>query len=173
MLVPTSTRPYPDRMELIPGGALARLEAGPDALAVLRALADRAVALGAAGPGFGDALLARERVYPTGLPTPIGTAIPHADPEHVLQPGLMVASLVRPVPFAQMGAGIGAHEGATEAVPVPVSLVVALLLRDADEHLAALQALMGHLTDEEKVREAVAAPDDASLAAIVGGWFAG
>ena len=53
---------------------------------------------------FGAAILEREKVFPTGLPTePIGIAIPHTDPEHVLVSALAVGVLSHPVLFHEMG----------------------------------------------------------------------
>lgn len=125
-----------------------------DAEGVLTALAAHLQEAGAVGEDFAEALRAREREYPTGLPTPIPTAIPHADPAHVRVPGLAVATLARPVPFGEMGVRDGR---------VDVHLVAMPLLTDAREHLAALQALMGLLSDEAAVRDLLEAPDDAAL----------
>lgn len=78
------------------------LEAADDS-AVLAAFAERALAVGAVLPSFATALVDRERAYPTGLPTVIPVAIPHADVEHVLEPGLGIAVLAHPVAFGEMG----------------------------------------------------------------------
>lgn len=125
-----------------------------DAEDALRSLAGRLLDAGAVTVDFPVALRARERTYPTGLPTPIPTAIPHADPEHVVTPGLALATLARPVPFGEMGA-----VGST----VAVRLVAMPLLTDAREHLAALQRLMGLLRDETAVAELLEMPDDEAL----------
>ena len=63
---------------------------------LLRSLAGHLLDEGAVTVDFPEALRDRERTYPTGLPTPIPTAIPHADPEHVVIPGLALATLARP-----------------------------------------------------------------------------
>ena len=53
---------------------------------------------------FGAAVLEREKVFPTGLPTePVGVAIPHTDAEHVLTSALAVGILAHPVTFQEMG----------------------------------------------------------------------
>lgn len=125
-----------------------------DAEDVLRSLAGRLLDAGAVTVDFPEALRERERTYPTGLPTPIPTAIPHADPRHVLVPGLALATLARPVPFGEMGV----REGTVGA-----RLVAMPLLTDAREHLAALQRLMGLLSDEAAVAELLAAQGDEEL----------
>lgn len=127
-----------------------------DAEDVLRSLAGRLLDAGAVTVDFPEALQRREQTYPTGLPTPIPTAIPHADPEHVLVPGLALATLARPVAFGEMGAGGG---------EVPVQLLAMPLLTDARDHLAALQRLMGLLQDEQAVAALLEAEDAETLRA--------
>lgn len=121
---------------------------------VLRSLAGRLLDAGAVTVDFPEALRTRERTYPTGLPTPVPTAIPHADPQHVLTPGLALATLARPVPFGEMGTRDGT---------VDVRLVAMPLLTDAREHLEALQRLMGLLSDEAAVQDLLDATDDQQL----------
>lgn len=70
---------------------------------VLSAFAAQALAVGAVHPSYEAALLERERAYPTGLPTIIPVAIPHADVEHAIQSGLGIATLATPVEFGEMG----------------------------------------------------------------------
>ena len=135
-----------------------------DAEDVLRSLSGRLLDAGAVDLDFPEALRIREQQYPTGLPTPIPTAIPHADPEHVLTPGLAIASLVRPVPFGEMGGSGGT---------VDVRLVVMPLLTDARAHLTALQRLMGLLRDRSAVEDLLAAADDDELAERASSHLAG
>lgn len=145
---PADPRP-PLRLNVV----VAHLDASDDE-DVLRSLAARLLDQGAVTDAFPEALLARERTYPTGLPTPVPTAIPHADPQHVQVPGLALATLARPVPFGEMGSTAGTVE---------VRLVAMPLLTDAREHLAALQRLMGLLRDESAVADLLAAEDDEDL----------
>lgn len=132
---------------------VAQLEVS-DAEDVLRSLAGRLLDAGAVTVDFPEALRAREQRYPTGLPTPIPTAIPHADPEHVLVPGLAIATLARPVAFGEMGGTGGAVDARLVAMP---------LLTDARAHLAALQSLMGLLRDEAAVQDLLGAAGEDEL----------
>ena len=51
-----------------------------------------------------EAVLKREEIFPTGLPTPeIHVAIPHTDPEHVIKPAIAIGVLEKPVVFGEMG----------------------------------------------------------------------
>ena len=66
-----------------------------------------AIDSGWAREGFIQALTEREARYPTGLHTAgVEVAIPHADPEWTLQPGMVVCIANPPVPFQPMG-GLG------------------------------------------------------------------
>jgi len=91
-----------DTMRALPDACAVGVVAA-DAMGVLRQVADLAIRAGHAAPSFGDALVTREHAYPTGLPTLVPVAIPHADPSHVREAGFAVATLARPVPFGVMG----------------------------------------------------------------------
>ncbi len=110
-----------------------RLDADTD-VDVLAALAEQAEQNGWVAPSFRAALLERERGYPTGLPTVIPVAIPHADPVHVLRPGLGLAVLSHPVQFGEMG-GVGAS--------VSARVVVLILVQNPDEQIVLLTRLIG------------------------------
>ena len=53
---------------------------------------------------FENAVIEREKVFPTGLPTqPFGIAIPHTDAVHVNKGAIAVGILKSPVVFKEMG----------------------------------------------------------------------
>lgn len=55
-------------------------------------------------PSFRQAVIEREKIFPTGLPTqPVGIAIPHTDAEHVNSGAIAVGILKEPVVFSEMG----------------------------------------------------------------------
>ncbi len=70
---------------------------------------------------FVDAALDRESRLPTGLPLSgdVNAAIPHTEVEHVLKPGLAMATLSAPVTFQNM-------VSPEEAVPCQIVFVMAL-----------------------------------------------
>ena len=70
---------------------------------VLSAFAAQALSVGAVHPTYEAALLERESAFPTGLPTIIPVASPHADVEHAIESGLGIATLAKPVEFGEMG----------------------------------------------------------------------
>ncbi|WP_035100302.1 PTS sugar transporter subunit IIA [Aneurinibacillus terranovensis] len=89
---------------------------------------------------FKDALLAREEIYPTGLPASCcGVAIPHTDEHHVINPAICIGTIKNPVSFKMMG---------SPDVSVNVQLVFVLAIKGASNQLNLLQKLMGIFSDE-------------------------
>jgi len=87
------------------------------------------------------AILEREKQFPTGLPTEgVGVAIPHADTEHVIKPGISIATLNEPVKFNVMGS---LNE------QVEVSIIFMLALTDPNMQLELLQNLVQVLQNKE------------------------
>lgn len=71
---------------------------------VIQFLSRKLLVAGFVKETFEMAVLKREDEFPTGLPTPeFGVAIPHTDPEHVINPTIAVAVLKNPVAFKEMG----------------------------------------------------------------------
>lgn len=53
---------------------------------------------------YAEAVIAREQVFPTGLPADgHNISIPHTDPEHVLRPGIGVVVTKEPIEVSMMG----------------------------------------------------------------------
>ena len=100
---------------------------------LLTLLADSGLARGYVGEGFREALLEREASFPTGLPTPLTSAIPHADTRFVRRPGLVAALLGIPLRFGEMG-GAGRE--------VEVELVVLLLVDEPQAQVQVLSQLL-------------------------------
>ncbi len=90
---------------------------------------------------FLQAVLEREREFPTGLPTnEVGVAIPHADISHVLKPGIAVASLKNPVKFDVMG---------NPEEQIDVKLVFMLAIKDPDLQINILKQLVSIFQDKQ------------------------
>lgn len=90
-----------------------------------------------------EAVLKREEAYPTGIPTkPIGVAIPHTDIEHIIKPGIAVATLINPVTFNEMGA--------PENV-VDVRVVFMLAVAEPHMQIQLLQGLMSIIQNKDIV----------------------
>lgn len=108
---------------------------------------------------FVDAVIEREKVFATGLPTPeIQVAIPHTDPEHVRRTAIAIGVLPEPVAFGEMG---------NPAATVDVSIVCVLAVKEADFLVSLLQELVAIFQDPEILHQLVAA----SSAGEVAGTF--
>ncbi len=133
----------------------------------LRALSDKdaitkaAALLGArVKPGFLAAALLRERRSPTGLPFPeVGVGIPHAEPEHVESPCVLVASLAEPVRFRQMGA---------PALTVEARLLVMPALSSKEQAAAGLAGILERLQSAELRARLLAAGTADEMSEILG-----
>ena len=99
---------------------------------------------GVAGKGFGKNCVAREKDFPTGLPTEIPVAIPHCQDDSVKANAICVLMLEHPVEFRRMD---------DEEESVMTDMLFNLAVMDADEHLEALQNLMVFLNNTEIVKE--------------------
>lgn len=106
---------------------------------VLHYFADLAMKNGFAKAGFDDALIQREKEFPTGLPMEIPIAIPHAYPEYINQPGIGIALLQPPVNFRQMGS--------EEEIWLPVHLVLLMLVTQDIAHSSDLSVIIRMFQD--------------------------
>ena len=128
-----------DRTLIFPGLALA------DSEAVIRFLAERMFEKGYVRPEFPQAVVDREKKFPTGLPSPgIGVAIPHTDAGHVLVPCIGIATLKTPVRFKEMG---------NLEKELPIDVVFMLAIQNPKEQLETIKKLMGLITDSDRLRK--------------------
>jgi len=134
---------------LVPGAICLNLEA-VDAGEVIRAIGERLLQAGYVHPTFTDAALEREKNIPTGLPLGgrFNAAIPHTDIEHVIKPGVGMATLTRPVVFMNM---VSPEE------PVEAQLVFVLALEQPKSQIEMLQEIAGVLQKPSVVEALVTA----------------
>ena len=129
---------------LSPGRVLVDVAAA-DSGEVLSLLGRSLVEGGYCRESYVQALLDREAESPTGLDIGgAGVAIPHADPAHVLRPGLAMAALRSPVSFQAMGAE-------DEDDTVAARLVCALAIDNPGAHLAMVERLLEIIRDRSVV----------------------
>lgn len=123
---------------------------------VISLLADRLEAAGYVAPSYKAAVLHREAKLPTGLPLSddLAVAVPHTDPEHVLRPGIAIATLATPVAFRSM-------EEPDDSLPVRV--VFALALKDKNEQIEMLQMIASMLQDPDRIEQLIAAQTQTAL----------
>jgi PTS system galactitol-specific IIA component len=99
------------------------------------------------------AVIEREKLSPTGLPTsPFGVAMPHAGSDLVLQTGIAVSVLEQPVTFSVMG---------SPGEEVEVSIIFLIAMKDPDNQVRVLQRLCG-LFQSSELLEAIRRTDSRS-----------
>lgn len=71
---------------------------------LLRDLAGILIKKGYVKDSYGDEILTREKLFPTGLATQgVKVAIPHTDAKYVNVPAILIAKLKHPIVFKAMG----------------------------------------------------------------------
>lgn len=117
--------------------------------AVIRALGIRLEEAGYVKPSWAEAVLAREKIYATGLPTEAPVGLPHTDVEHCLRPAIAVATLAQPVPWGRMG---------DPTQTVSVQTVFALSIVQPQEQVKTLTKLIDFCQQPETLQTLQAAP---------------
>lgn len=108
---------------------------------VLQIMGDAMIQEGYGEEGFTEALLEREKDYPTGLDVDgIGVAIPHTDAEHVKKEGISIAVLDQPIAFDAMG---------EDDCQVPVKIVIMFTVAGKDKHIDRLLQILDMIKDEQ------------------------
>ena len=108
---------------------------------VLQIMGDAMIQAGYGEEGFTEAVLEREKDYPTGLDIDgIGVAIPHADADHVKKEGIAIAILKNPVEFGAMG---------EQKSMIPVKIVIMFTVAGAGKQIDRLLQILNVLRDEE------------------------
>lgn len=110
-----------------------------------------------------DAILAREEIFPTGLPTEtFGVAIPHTDAVHVIRPGIAIGVLKNPIKFGMMG---------YPEETVDAKIMFMLAIQDPEMQIQLLQDLIELFSDTKLMTELVEAGDPVQLVRLVQGYF--
>ena len=104
-----------------------------DSASVITEMGMKLLHAGLVQDNFIEAVIKREGVYPTGLPTSIPVALCHTDPEFVKCSFLTVATLEKPVQFHEMGNPDNIQE---------VKIVFILGILDKDKHIDILKNIM-------------------------------
>lgn len=113
-----------------------------DRESALRDMANRFVEQGFARASYPQAIIDRERIYPTGLPAEaFDIAISHCDSEHVIESAIGVTILDEPVEFEMMG-------GMSDA-PLNVRVLFMLAIKDPKAQVPTLQKMMAVIQNKE------------------------
>ena len=101
-----------------------------------------------------EALKEREKVFHTGV------AIPHTDPEHVIDSAIAIAVLKNPVEFYHMGTN------PSEGMKVSVTFVIMLAIA-GKQHLEMLQKAIQLIQDQDVLQNLIQAEDAAHMIQII------
>lgn len=105
---------------------------------------------------YAEQVIAREAVFPTGLPTePVGVAIPHTDPAYVNENRVAIATLKNPITMKEMGA--------IDDKEVEVYIVFLLALGESNKQLNILQKLIGAFRNQKLLEKLQVADVDDML----------
>lgn len=128
----------------------------------LRKLGGAAIRAGYAKATYADALVEREKEYPTALDVNgYGVAIPHTPVEHVLGTVIPVAVLKEPVEFIQMGTD-------DETVGVRVIFMLTLAGKPGEhDHLDQLQRIVAIIQDTGVLERLMAAKDAEEIMNVI------
>ena len=111
---------------------------------------------------FYDACVAREKEYPTGLPTELNVAIPHTDAEHVNVPAICLLRLEKPVKFKNMG---------DPDEEVDAEFVFNMALQSNHDQLPLIQAIIKVAQDAEYLKSLKTKPLDQIRSELLERWI--
>lgn len=108
---------------------------------LLSKLSDELYKKGYVKETFKAAVIAREKVFPTGLPTAgVKVAIPHTDAEHVNKATIVFANLKKPVIFKEMGLG---------EADIHAELIIMMAINNPSEQVDTLSKLMNIFSNKK------------------------
>ena len=139
-----------DILDFLVPGSVALHYAATDSKDVIAHLGTLLFEAGYVRESFVDAALDRESRLPTGLPLSgdVNAAIPHTEVEHVIKPGLAIATLSAPVIFQNM---VSPEEA------VPCQLVFVMALDQPKAQIEMLQEIAGILQNPDLIGELMSA----------------
>ncbi|MDW8064552.1 MAG: HPr family phosphocarrier protein [Anaerolineae bacterium] len=129
---------------------------------VIRQMAEYLLARGYVKKSYIQAVLAREKKFPTALPTPIPVSFPHTDVKHCLKPAILVGILRQPVKFGFMG-------DPTQLLNVRV--VFMLSVTQPEYQVKALQRLIDLCQRGENIERILHAQTPQEVVAVLNKFF--
>ncbi len=126
---------------------------------VIQIMADKLFEKGYTKESYKDAVIAREKVFPTGLLLEeLNVAIPHCDSEHVLKNAIAIGKLNTGVDFRYI---------ADPNVVVNANLIFMLAIFNPAQQVPVLSTLMNILSSKENVTDIVNAKTSEELVRVL------
>ncbi|WP_299029059.1 HPr family phosphocarrier protein [uncultured Thermanaerothrix sp.] len=129
---------------------------------VIQRMATHLLSRGYVKPTYPQAVMARERHFPTALPTPIPVSFPHTDVSHCLRPAIAVGVLRRPVKFGFMG---------DPTQQLDVRVVFMLSVTRPEYQVKTLQKLIDLCQQVEHIERILHASTPREVLAVLGALF--
>ncbi|MFD3155382.1 PTS sugar transporter subunit IIA [Haloimpatiens sp. FM7330] len=127
-------------------------------ISALKFLSDKLLEKGYVKSSYFDALVKREKVFPTGLDfIKYGVAIPHADAEYINKSALAIATLKEPVIFKNME---------DKNKEVKINFICMIALNERNHQATFLSDLIGTMSNEEKMN-AILNGDEKTIEEII------
>ena len=126
---------------------------------VMKSLGQKLIDEGYTKESYIDALLTREKDFPTGLDIEgLGVAIPHTDVSHVNKAGIAIGVLKKPVTFIQMG---------SDDEEIGVKLVFMLAVTDPNAHIDELQRIVEIIQDKDVLEKLFTVTDKDTIIEVI------
>ena len=126
---------------------------------VMKSLGQKLIDEGYTKESYIDALLTREKDFPTGLDIDgLGVAIPHTDVSHVNKAGIAIGVLKKPVTFIQMG---------SDDEEIGVKLVFMLAVTDPNAHIDELQRIIEIIQDKDVLEKLFTVTDKDTIIEVI------
>lgn len=126
---------------------------------LLHEMADHLAKEGRVKPTYGDAVIARENTFATGIPCePISVAIPHCERGHVIETTILVARLPQKVTFNRID---------DPDLTVDVDIAFMLAVDSNEGQLEALSKIMELIQDEELISKVYLADSPEEIGRLV------
>lgn len=111
----------------------------------IRLMSDRFEECGYVNPGYGSAVIEREKNLPTGLPgKEINFAIPHTNNQLVIKPAVGVIIPREPVEFSMMG---------NKETKLKCELIMPLVVKDSKQQIGMLKKMMKLIQNSELLKQ--------------------
>lgn len=122
-------------------------------------MAEKLEQLGYVQHGYGDMVCEREKVFPTGLPgKTMAIALPHTNPTLVNKAAIGVIIPRDPVKFKMMGG---------PETELDVELIFPLVIKNPEDQLNLLKAMMGVIQDGELLKRIRSSHDKSEIIACL------
>lgn len=134
-----------------------------DSTQAISQIADLLYKSGKVKSTYKQAVLDREKTFPTGLPSgEICVAVPHTDVKYVNEPAIAFATLNNPVTFANM---------ADKSQKIKVSVIAMLAMKEPHSQVKLLQNLMELFQKQDYLKELISIDDPEKLFEKLNSYF--